>query len=383
MGGNESEEDSMRVAGAVRPAATTGAAVIAGLVLAAAGGARTTAAPQNTADPTIPGASLVGQTLTATRGTWTGTQPITYAYAWQRCDSAGKNCTPIGGATSSSYLATSADLGKQLRVKVTASNSSGDVTATSDPTAAIANPSGKPASNTAPAITGDATVGSTLTTSNGTWTGDEPITYSYQWQQCDQSGNACSNEANGTKSTYQVSKDDSGHTIRSQVSAKNSRGTGQAISTATAVVKGSSSSGGIIDIGGGRKSAPVESLVPGDRLIVKQVTFTPNPITSTNQTIKAKVTVTDNKGNYVRGAWVFIRTTPVLTDTVADPQTSTDGTTTFTIQPRPDFPIKNGYSVQFFVKAYQKGDDPLAARLGLSPRPDRDQEAMSKEVRVR
>ena len=45
------------------------------------------ASPQNTSSPTLSGTAGVGQTLTAAAGTWTGTQPITYGYQWQRCTS--------------------------------------------------------------------------------------------------------------------------------------------------------------------------------------------------------------------------------------------------------------------------------------------------------
>ena len=48
----------------------------------------TTAAPVNSALPTISGSTIVGSTLTATQGTWSGTGN-TYAYAWQRCNATG------------------------------------------------------------------------------------------------------------------------------------------------------------------------------------------------------------------------------------------------------------------------------------------------------
>jgi hypothetical protein len=93
--------------------------------------------PANTSLPTISGSSQAGQTLTASVGTWTGTLPITYAEQWRRCGSGGAGCADIAGATGTSYVLTSADVGSTIRVAVTASNSAGQSTATSDPSAIV------------------------------------------------------------------------------------------------------------------------------------------------------------------------------------------------------------------------------------------------------
>ena len=100
--------------------------------------AAATTAPRNTVRPTISGTARQGDLLTADPGTWSGAQPMTFAYQWRRCDTNGANCSDIGGATSKTYTLTSADVGNKLRVRVRASNSAGSGTATSLPTAVVA-----------------------------------------------------------------------------------------------------------------------------------------------------------------------------------------------------------------------------------------------------
>ncbi len=92
----------------------------------------TASVPLNTSLPTISGAPKEGKTLVASTGSWSGS-PTSYAYQWRRCDSSGASCADIAGATASSYLLGSADVGKTLRVVVTATNSAGSASATSDP----------------------------------------------------------------------------------------------------------------------------------------------------------------------------------------------------------------------------------------------------------
>jgi hypothetical protein len=93
-------------------------------------------APANTALPTISGNARAGRALSATTGSWTG-KPTSYAYAWLRCDSQGASCAAITSAASSSYHATSTDVGSRLRVRVTATNAAGSTSAVSDPTAPV------------------------------------------------------------------------------------------------------------------------------------------------------------------------------------------------------------------------------------------------------
>ena len=94
-------------------------------------------APANETAPSISGLAQEGQTLTATAGTWSGTQPITKVYQWFRCDSTGGSCVVIAGANNTTYTLTGDDVGNTLLVGVTASNSAGSIAATSAPTSIV------------------------------------------------------------------------------------------------------------------------------------------------------------------------------------------------------------------------------------------------------
>jgi hypothetical protein len=95
--------------------------------------------PANTVLPTISGTAVVGGVLGATAGTWSGTTPMSYAYQWRACDSAGGNCSNIGGATSSSYTLTTSQVGMTIRVLVTATNAAGSASALSTQSGLVAN----------------------------------------------------------------------------------------------------------------------------------------------------------------------------------------------------------------------------------------------------
>ena len=74
--------------------------------------------PSNTQAPSITGIAQQGQTLHANPGEWSGTGPITFGYQWRRCF--GATCSDIQNAILQDYLLVSDDVGKTIRVTVTA-----------------------------------------------------------------------------------------------------------------------------------------------------------------------------------------------------------------------------------------------------------------------
>jgi hypothetical protein len=283
---------------------------------AASNSITTFATPVNTVAPVVSGTATVGQTLSTTNGTWTGTATITYTYQWQR------NGVDIGSATSSTYTLVNADAGNPVRCVVTGTNSYGNSSANSNATANVAaiapgaptigtatatgtttatvaftapasnggatittytatsspgnitgtlsqagsgtitvtglsqgtsytftvtatNSAGTgsassasnsittfatPVNTVAPVVSGTATVGQTLSTTNGTWTGTATITYTYQWQR------AGVDIGSATSSTYTLVNADASNPIRCVVTGTNSYGNSSANSNATANV---------------------------------------------------------------------------------------------------------------------------------------------------
>jgi hypothetical protein len=240
-------------------------AIAAALLLPAGGAARTTVAPRNTAPPTISGTPQVDETLRATQGTWTGTQPITFTFQWLRCNTSGENCVTLSGFTDDAYT---------------------------------------------------------------------------------------------------VREGDIDHTLRVRVTARNNDGQAQRLSAPTAVAKAAAGPAGAIKLPNGETSIPVTSVPATERLIVDRVDFSPNPVRSRSTAIKIVVKIKDTRGYVVRDTLVFIRSTPVVTNTPPETKTGQDGTITFTVQPESDFLIKPGYSTQFFVRARKEGDKPLGGIAG-------------------
>jgi hypothetical protein len=339
-------------------------------------GAQTQAVPKNTQEPRISGSPTVGSTLTASRGEWSSGSsgsPTTLSYAaqWVRCPrdggkSDGSDLAAIGGATTFAYVVANSDVGRRLRVRVTASNSEGSTTVASNATAVVTGANSGPPRNTqAPSISGTATVGQALHATPGTWTGTQPMTFSFRWLRCDANGNNCIELSGATDDSYTLRDGDIDRTLRVRVAAHNADGDRSKLSAHTAIVqKGPQLPAGAIKLPTGETSIPVTSVPATENLIVDRVEFSPSPVRSRQTPITVRIKIKDSRGFVVRDALVFLRSTPVVTSTPAPQATAQDDTLTYTVQPESDFPIRNGYNVQFFVKAYKQGDNPLGGIAG-------------------
>jgi hypothetical protein len=192
------------------------------------------APPILTTPPTITGTAQEGHTLAEQHGGWKN-HPTEYTYKWLRCNTGGYECISISEATQQTYKTVFDDVGHTIRVEELARNESGPSTpSTSDPTATIAV--APPENTKAPAISGVAQQGETLSDVPGVWS-NEPTTSKYQWLQCDTKGASCEPIGGANEATYVPVAGDVGHTLRLEETAENGAGAGPpATSAATAEV---------------------------------------------------------------------------------------------------------------------------------------------------
>jgi hypothetical protein len=219
--------------------------------------------------------------------------------------------------------------------------------------------------NTAPpTISGNAQVEETLRSTTGTWTGTQPIQYTFQWLRCNQQGDNCVTLSGATDDAYTVREGDVDKTLRARVTARNNDGQAQRLSAPSAVVKAAAGPAGAIKLPNGETSIPVTSVPASARLVVDRVEFSPSPVRSREAPITVRIKVKDTRNYVVRDALVFLRSTPIVTSTPDEQKTAQDGWVQYTVQPESDFVIKNGYSTQFYVKAFRQGDPVLAGVAG-------------------
>ena len=95
---------------------------------------------------------------------------------------------------------------------------------------------GAPVNTVRPALSGTAREGQPVTTTNGTWTGTPPITYSYSWFRCDSNGDNCSVITGANSQSYVLTAADVGSRVFSLVTATNAAGSASQRSYLSALV---------------------------------------------------------------------------------------------------------------------------------------------------
>ena len=204
------------------------------------------AAPVNQALPVITGATTLGSTLSVSTGTW-AVAPTIVNYQWLRCTSNTDRtkCSTISGATTNKYVVTASDTSNYFLVSVTALDSTGSGTTVSSAiTGIVIVP---PVNTVAPAISGTASVGSTLTTTVGTWTGLNNAKYLTQWYRCNSTA-VCTPITSATNLTYTILNSDIGYNFQTKVTLFDS--------TSVVSATGTSAATGFVS------SAPISSNTP-------------------------------------------------------------------------------------------------------------------------
>jgi hypothetical protein len=180
----------------------------------------TEAPPQNLAAPSIPAGAKTGDVIRCDPGQWSG-QP-TFTFEWLR------DGTPI--AVGVERTVTAADVGHNLRCRVTATNRGGSASAQSasvtptEPPSPSPPPSQLPVNLGLPAISGTPAVGQTLRCSSGEWSGSPSLAYRWLRDETAIRG--------ATGAAYRVDRRDVRRAIRCRVTARNAAGSATATSVA-------------------------------------------------------------------------------------------------------------------------------------------------------
>jgi hypothetical protein len=182
--------------------------------------------PRSITPPHVGGEAREDVLLTASRGTWSGTRPIQFAYQWQRCDSRGEECVNVLGERAPSRVLTAADIDATVRVVVTGRNWLGRASVASEPTRVVLP--AVPRLVAAPRMSGRPQVGQTLTSDVGAWATSRPLTYRLSWKIC--KGASCRSGGSGVSRSFLLREAALERTVRVVVTASNAGGSAQAVS---------------------------------------------------------------------------------------------------------------------------------------------------------
>lgn len=168
--------------------------------------------------PSISGTAQDGETLTASRGGWTQDPTVTLSHRWIRCDADGTTgCIFIHADDQPTYVLTSADIGKTIKLRVLAQNQGGPSTNEVDSAPTPVVRAVPPTVQTRPTFSGAAAIGATLVGSSGSFSGGSPpVTEdNHQWERCGRPDFTTCGEIPGAIGlSYTISADDVGYQLR-------------------------------------------------------------------------------------------------------------------------------------------------------------------------
>ncbi len=280
-----------------------------------------------TGAPAISGTAQVGQTLTASTSGISdadGLDDVSYTYQWVRND--GTVDSDIQDATNSTYELVDADAGKTIKVKVSFEDDDGNQESLTSAATPTVSASSNNLATGAPGITGTVQAGQTLTASTSAITDDDGldnVSYSYQWIRND--GATDSDIPDATGSTYELTDDDVGKTIKVRVSFTDDQSNPESLTsaaTATVAARPNTAATGAPSINGTAQAgqtltASTSDIVDADGLDDVSYTYQwirndgttdsdiPDATGATyeltdddvGKTIKVKVTFTDDRNN--------------------------------------------------------------------------------------
>jgi len=207
-------------------------------------------APNRLTAPALSGTRTQGEELSVSDGTWTAHPTPTITYQWVRCTAAvpvntfalPNTCVNIQGATLSTHTATSDDLGKFVTAIVTATNTRGSASTLAPSATAIAS---RPETSATPVVTGTATRGSVLSTTQIAWTGTPTPAVSLEWYRCVSAvdtaatvvPDGCTAISGATAATYTIVEADAGKYLTAASVATNVAGTARKIALSSTIVQ--------------------------------------------------------------------------------------------------------------------------------------------------
>jgi hypothetical protein len=233
--------------------------------------------------------------------------------------------------------------------------------------AATSRSSVAPSNTQPPVVSGTPEVGKELTTTNGTWSGTTPLSFSYQWRRCDKNGGSCANISGANDNTYKLQGTDGGSTLRVVVTAKNSDGSDDSTSVPTAVIPATPASNNGCPANKSAKTAAIAELSPPARLQINTFRVTTGAINKQTQSFSLQVRIGSTCGVDIQGASVYVTAVPYNQFDIPDERlTGSDGTATLSFSRLSNFPASSKQQqLTLFIRASKPGDDVLA---GVSTR---------------